>query len=199
MQPVRIYIANDDSPENPSDNDGWKVFSFNPRHASYQNPNTFLTGELDADGKPEIHDEDLRKKMDAGLAFFLSYYEHGPCVWALLDQAPKCRFDGTRFAGVLIWGQPEADIGAKDPGARALDAGGFLDTYTKWCNGYVYGYNVDDPEGKIDAGCWGFYDLDQMFHEIKEAVGDREVTWEGPAKDLVEHHWPPKEVKQDAE
>mgnify|MGYP001604435674 FL=1 len=193
MKPVTVFIEPDDDPESPSEWDGWKPYSFNSRHSNYKHPDQLDLGSLGEDGKPIVRNPGLRRKLEVGLAFFLSYYEHGSCVWALLDQAPKCRWDGTRIAGLLVWDQKPKDMGAKTYEARAKDAAAFLDTYTKWCNGWVYGYRVEDPEEKIDAGCWGFYDLDQMFAEIKEAVGDREVVFAGQAGDMAQYHWPPKQ------
>lgn len=195
MEPITVTVEPDDSPENPSDWDGWKPFSFSSQHLNHTDPEKLgLSLNQGPDGIPIIRNPGLRRKLDVGLAFWLSYYEHGSCVWALLDQAPKCRFDGTRIAGLLVWGQPPKDMGAKTYEARAKDAAAFLDTYTKWCNGWVYGYSIDDPEGKVDGGCWGFYGLEEMFREIKELVGDREVVFKGQASDLAQYHWPPKEA-----
>ncbi len=197
MKPITVNIEPDDSPEDPSEWAGWRMYSFSDRHGSYKDPEKLgLSLSQGPDGIPIIQNPGLRQKLDVGLAFWLSYYEHGSCVWALLDQAPKCRFDGTRIAGLLIWSQKPEDMGAKTYETRTKDAEGFLKTYTNYCNGEVYGYRVDDPEGKIeDAGCWGFYELDHMFREIKETTGNREVVFGGRASDLAQYYWPLRKPK----
>lgn len=192
---VTVYVDPDDDPENPAQQDSnWRHYSFSSRHYNYKHPERLgLSLERDEDGLPVVEDEELKQKLGEGLAFFLSYYEHGACAWSLLDQGPKCQFDSTRIAGLLVWENDPEDLGAKTYEDRAKDAAGFLETYTKWCNGWVYGYRLEDPTGVLEeSGCSGFYDLDEMFREIKRAVGDREVAFTGRAEDMVRYHWPPK-------
>lgn len=191
-EPIRVFVEHDDSPENPSDYSGWKVFSFSNRHRNFTHPDKLGLGALGPDNKPIVHNPGLRRKMDVGLAFLLSYYEHGPCQWSLMGHGPQCRFDSVRIAGLLVWGQPPQDLGPKTYAEREKDAEQFLQTYTNWCNGWVYGYRFDDPSNKIDASCYGFYDLDQMFREIAEAAGGHELVFDGQCRDLVEYHWPVK-------
>lgn len=199
LRPVTITIEPDEDAENPCDWDGWKVFSFNSRHRrSYAHPEKLgLSTALDDHGLPKITNPGLRRKVEVGLAHFLSYYEHGACMWSLLGGGPQCRWDSTRIAGLLVWGQPPGNMGNKTREAREKDAAAFIETYTSWCNGSVYGYSINDPEGEIEnEGCWGFYDMDGMFREIKDLVNDREVVFKGRAADLAEYHWPPKDGKR---
>lgn len=185
MIPVRVTISHDDDPMSPMEGDGtWTVYSFNRRHVDYKDPESIgLALELDDDGLPVVRNPGLRRKLETGLAFFLSYYEHGACKWSLIDEGPSCRFDTARIAGILIWTHKPKEMGARTRADRAKDARLFLESYTAWCNGEVYGYGVDDPEGDIEDSCWGFYgnDTEYMLETIRAACGDRPVIFNGDA------------------
>jgi hypothetical protein len=173
--PLVVQVSHDDSPEDPNESDGWRLYSFSNRHGSFKDPDEFAD------------DDELQAKLKIGLAFPLSYYEHGNCVWSLGGQGPSCRWDSVRHAGFLIWEQDEENLGATTLEERAKDASAFLERYTAWSNGEVYGFEVVNGE----AGCWGYYgnDLDYMFECIKDEVGDRPVKWTGSAAHLVDYHW----------
>lgn len=192
---VQVDIEPDEDAENPADEGGWKPYSFSSRHRAYQHPTKLgLSTELGEDGLPVVEDDELKQKLEDGRAFLLSYFEHGSCQWSLLDQGPKCRFDSVRIGGLLVWEGDENDLG-KTRDERAKSAEAFLGVYTQWCNGQVYGYSITDPTEAIqEAGCWGFFDMDQMFREIKDIVGDREVSFGGRLGELAQYHWPPKPV-----
>ena len=70
-----IKLWHDDMPCDPCEY-GWKVHSFSHRHANFTHPGDF-------DG-----DEELARKLKIGLAFPLSYYEHGQCLWSLGGELP---------------------------------------------------------------------------------------------------------------
>lgn len=187
-----LTLHNDDSPENPCDFDSqWKLYSFNRKHRSYKSPDAFFP-----DGKPSIG---LRRKLATGTAFILDYYEHGLCKWSLGGEGPSCRWDTSEGAGILVWEHPVKDMGAKTREARAKDAASFLETYTCWCNGDVYGYSVENvktlecghTENELIDSCFGFYgnDLDFMGEQIRAAIdGDPEVQIRGEAKGLADYH-----------
>lgn len=186
QSPVVVNLHYDGCLECPSEWDGWKLYSFSRRHNSFRDPESFDLGEL-KDGLPVVRNPGLRTKLRVGLAFWLSYYEHGNCVWGLLNQVPSCPWDTVPIAGLLVWESKPEDIGAKSYEDRAKDAADFLKTYTAWSNGECYGYTVEDGEG----GCGGFYgpDLAYMFDAIREDVGDREVKFVGEAADLADYYW----------
>mgnify|MGYP001579667606 FL=1 len=174
MKIVRLMA--DYSPENPATAfDGqWSIYSFNSRHASYADPEKFFP-----DGKPAIG---LRRKLAVGTAFLLDYFEHGNCVWSIAGTGPQCQWDNSRNAGLLVWEHPVKEMGAKTRADREKDAAAFLETYTCWCNGEVYGYEVLEiatlPCGHTetrpidDASCWGYFgnDLDYMAECVREHV-----------------------------
>lgn len=183
-----VTLMHDDSPTNPATFDGaWKLYSFNRRHHSHADPETFFPN-----GKPTIG---FRRKLDTGLAFVLSYFEHGACQWSRQGTGPQCQWDNVKVAGVLVWEHTPKEMGAKSKEARAKDADSFLETYTSWCNGDVYGYAVSEvvtlPCGHTERrdldSCFGFYgnDLTYFASEIKAALaGDTEIQFEGDAKEM---------------
>jgi len=129
----------------------------------------------------------------------VSYYEHGTSHWAVKGQHnfPDMRWDGVGHAGYWI---PTRDMVesavryAEDNEDATIDsrlrdlAAGVMKTYTKWCNGWVYGYQYEgfkpmrDDDGTlieskshyrhldVDDGCWGFFDEDYMLDVIRETL-----------------------------
>lgn len=182
--PVTVNLLPDYDAESPCDEDGWSAYSFSRKHANYKHPDELGFDE----GQPS---EALQAKLKAGLAFILDYFEHGNCVWSLGGTGPQCRWDSVSGAGILVWEGDPDDMGAKTYEDREKDAKGFIDRFTEWCNGNVFGYSIDDPDGEIDDSCFGFYDsdLDYMFSEIREAVGKRKVVFAGDCQHMAAYHW----------
>lgn len=173
----------------------WRLHSFSRRHNSYTDVDNFVraeyteeptgrtrtrfTGVLGIDGNEilvqepimrdnrTLHpiDDELAAKLESGLAFFLSYYEHGGCAWSLSDEGMQCDFDSVSMAGILVWPHPEDEIGAKSLSDRAEDARGFLKEYNAWANGDGYGYSIEDGDGEDIDSCWGFYGDDYMLND----------------------------------
>lgn len=201
-----LTLYNDgDGAESPCDwNDkGFQLHSFSNRHKSFTHPREFWP-----DGKPSIG---LRRKLDCGTAFVLDYFEHSGCVWSLHGSGPRCQWDTADRAGILIWNGKAKDLGRTVEERRAA-AKSFLETYTCWCNGEIYGFSVDERV-KLDCGheevrhvdsCGGYYgtDMEYMFQLIRDAVnGDSEVEVKGEAKWLADNHdyqSVPKKEKADA-
>jgi hypothetical protein len=172
------YDADVEQPD--SGYDGWKPVSFNCRHRNFEHPDRYCLHARENFG--------LRRKLQVGLAFWLSYYEHSLCRWSLHGGGPQCRFDSVRTAGILIWtGKPSA-IGAKTYTDRATDARHFLEQYTDWCNGSCYWFSLDDHEGNLLDSCGGYIGTDQLAEAINESLddGDR-VTVHGDAADLAQY------------
>lgn len=44
-----------------------------------------------------------------------------------------------------------------------------LETYTQYTNGWVYGYEVEGPDGEDLDSCWGFYGKEYAIEEAKAA------------------------------
>lgn len=183
-----ILLWHDQDAESPTEYDGaWKLYSFSRRHKAFKHPDHFFEdGALNAE---------LQRKLDSGLAFLLSYYEHGLCVWSLKGTGPQCPWDSVDVAGILVWEHAEDEMGATTVEARTKDAASFLESYTAWCNGQVYGFTIEDertlPCGhteRVDLeSCGGYYgnDLKCMAEAIREGLnGDKDYRFEGEAKYL---------------
>jgi hypothetical protein len=185
-----IKVWHDDMPDDPTEGDEWKMYSFSRRHSNYADPDTL---GFDEDGHPE---KELQAKIDKGLAFPLSYFEHGNCVWSLQDTGPQCRFDSVSLAGLLVWEGDDdvhADENVED---RTTFAKAFIEQFTNWCNGEVYGYTVEafkvcecckqdvelsEEEANLDLpSCGGYYadDIDGMVIDMKTNIGDDWADYE---------------------
>ena len=81
----------------------------------------------------------------------LSYFEHGLCLWSVAGELPagaRCPWDSVAFAGVWL---PDAETleSARNYGGRTRQhfmrkrARQACEAYTQWCNGDIYGYEVE--------------------------------------------------------
>jgi hypothetical protein len=167
----RISIYPDGDTPNPLDD--WSemgtILSLNRRHVNFDPDGVAAAIEDDPDAVP------------------LSYFEHGPCLWAVAGELPlsaRCPWDSVSFAGVWI-PDTESLASAKHYGGstrrhfmrkRARQA---CEAYTQWCNGDVYGYEVErittcsccgeERKESVDS-CWGFFGLDYCRSEAEAAL-----------------------------
>ena len=158
----RVTLFNDDCPENPCDDFGWRVVSFNRNHVNFAHPE----GYVNRDGSP-VH-IGLRRKLEAGTAYILSYYEHGSSAWMLAHSkewaaTPDKQWDGCSVAGILLWEDKPNYIG-KTPELRREAASAFIEVYTNWCNGNVYGFRVEKVVECDTCGSENTEDLDDVSH-----------------------------------
>lgn len=162
-----ITVEVSDVQENPCEDDGWKVYSFNRNHINFANPNDLL------------EDEDVQKKLETGYAFRLGYYEHGSSSWFLQGQGgpgTDCPWDGVRFAGLIVWENDPSEIGGETPEDREKDAERFLEIYTSWCNGEIYQYSIENHDGEFVDSCCGFYSAESMLEHIRDFCKDGEIV-----------------------
>lgn len=109
------------------------------------------------------------KAVDEGRAFLFERYEHGLVNYGLRGESSQVdrQWDVTAVAG-FMWADDDwgADVDIKEM-ARS-----FLETYTAWCNGEVYGIvhaHYTDQHGTgweqdgDEEACWGF-----IGHEFAE-------------------------------
>jgi hypothetical protein len=194
-----LCLEHDYDVDCPSDNDcSWKLVSFGRRHGNYEDPDNYLT--CNKDGQLAPANIGLRRKLQVGLAFVLSYYEHGGSEWSLMGEGMQCRWDTTRVAGILLFDGKPNDMGAKTLEDRAKDARGFLEVYNDWANGNTYYIALETPEefadngwhrdGEVieDGSCGGFIGLDHAAEFLTEVLepGDK-VKAGGELKDMVQY------------
>lgn len=117
----------------------------------------------------------------------LAYFEHGLCRWSVAGELPpgcQCPFDSVAFAGVWL---PDAETleSAQKYGGRTRRhfmrkrARQACEAYTQWCNGEIYGYEVErigtcpccghETAEPVDS-LWGCYGLDYCRSEAAAAV-----------------------------
>jgi hypothetical protein len=110
--------------------------------------------------------------LDAGRAFFFEKYEHGLVNYALRGESSRVdrQWDVTNFAG-FMWADDEWGDGVDIKDA----ARNFLETYTDWCNGCVYGivHCTYEPDGTYidEESCWGFIGSDYAERELRDEHG----------------------------
>jgi hypothetical protein len=170
-QTFRIRIYPD--PDVPNPLEDWSemgsILSLNRRHANFD---------------PAGVDDALANNPDV---VPLSYFEHGLCLWTVAGELPpgaNCPFDSVALAGIWL---PDAETleSAENYGGftrrmfmrkRARQA---CETYTQWCNGDVYGYEIErvtacdhcgSEKASVVDSLWGCYGLDYCRDEAASAV-----------------------------
>lgn len=194
MSKIVIKLEHDHDVDNPCTEDGWKVHSFSSNHGTFTEPSEL---GLDEDGEP---DEALRAKIKSGLAFVLSYYEHGGCEWSLQGEGQKCRWDSVRLAGLMIWEQDVDNLGALSYEDREKDARENLNVFNQWCNGHTFWYSAvrvadckscgQEEEVEDLDSCGGFIGHEHLFDHIREALDleGETVEFRGEADYLADYY-----------
>lgn len=187
-----LSIEHDGDVGNPcEEGDGkWQIYSFSNRHNHFKNPDSFR----DEEGNWL---EEIKTKLENGLAFLLDYHEHGLCMWSLTGDGPQCQWDTARCAGIAVWEEPEENIGAKDYEGRKKDVEGALVEFTDWCNGNCYYFRWSEANNDFDKdgigealdSCGGIIGSDYLPSIIRENMPE-DATEEntriiGEAKDSI--------------
>jgi hypothetical protein len=181
----------DQDAENPCDYGLWKFVSFNNRNIGYESPYNYLSGR-DKFGEFIPANIGIARKLKTGTAFIVSCYEHGVSCYSLLGEGTQCRWDTTLAAGILLLSNPK-ELKPKD---REESARRFLEIYTNWANGWIYGFSIE-VDGELIDGCGGFDDAKYMFEEITEVIKSHikengieeyEIRYAGEAVDLSRYH-----------
>lgn len=201
----RLTIHHDDMPENPNDEDTlFHVHSFSTRHINFTDPDKLLACEYEfpeghedegftCDEMPTSHGEGRIEDHDwiGPKGFFLSYFEHGLCRWGLegtMSGMPDFRWDGVQFAGWLEVKEDNDWFLEKSEEEQHQIAASYMDYYTDWCNGEVYGYTLEQfgevtcdqdevhevAEKELDS-CWGFVGAEHLVEEVKEVLKHYEI------------------------
>jgi len=176
----KVCLDFDDCETSPCNFSPWQITSFNRQHASFRDPLEFFV-MLGYRSGPMMETVEFKRRLLEKTAFVLSYYEHGSCVWSLRGEGPVCRWDSTDVAGVLLY-EPDVDECPLTPEELESDARTFVNIYTAWANGEIYGFRISDESGEFIASSWGYYDTDYMLREISnEMEPDAKIEWTGPA------------------
>ena len=199
-----LRVSHDSDVENPLEHTGWKLVSFSNRHANYESRDTVMERYCIAarfyGAKLKREPGDRPEQVYAGTFFTLTYFEHGNCLWSLSGEGPNCRFDSVRFAGLLIHEGDVADL-PDTLEERRETAQGIVETYSAYCNGFVYGYQLFQPQPACEmcgippepeaiGSCWGFYDAEHMMSHVRSEAAPDGATFKvtGDAAFFVEDH-----------
>lgn len=167
MQKYAIKVHLDYDVNSPCEEDGnWQVYSFNRSHTNYKHPDEIFK---DSDGEKN---QEIEEKLKVGLAFVLSYYEHGLSMWSVAGSGPQCEWDTTRFAGIAVWEEDPDNMGAKTYEDRKKDCQRGMETYTEWCNGHCYWYQITNRRGKVIEQNSYLIGNDQLEDSIRESLPD---------------------------
>lgn len=194
MTRLIVTIDYDGDLPDPSEDDGmWKLYSFCTRHSSFKEPEELGLGRgLDPKTNcPKVNNPGLRQKLKVGLAFWLSYFEHGASMFFRkgTQSPPDMQWDGNKNAGLLVWEHEPSDMGAKTYEDRAKDADAFLRIHNDWANGRGYYFSIEDEQGENIDSCGGYYDSDSdyMLDEIAHELIGHEFEVKGDAGEHFEH------------
>lgn len=161
----KVKLAYDQDAEMPESAGLFRLHSFSNRHISFTHPD----------------------EIEGREGFPLSYFEHGLCRWDLagtMSNTPDFRWDGVEFAGFLEV-NPDGEMDDKDwwdgltIEEREKIAAGYLEGYTSWANGDVWGYTITkmgqcdrgfDHDEEIVDSCWGFIGSEWFLQEVKEVL-----------------------------
>jgi hypothetical protein len=128
--------------------DGWKLISFGRRHNNFENPEKFVKAFDRRTRDVTPASIGLQRKLNVGLAFWLSYYEHGDGAWSLIGEGTQDQWNTAYLAGLLTWTGKPGDIGAKTLEDRAKDARDFLENYNDWANGNTFWFRLVKEDGE---------------------------------------------------
>lgn len=140
---MKLEVSYDPSPE--WDVEGFEFFSFSSRHYNFKHPDEIAN---------------LEEALENQTAFFLSYFEHGDCIWSLMGEGPSCPFDSVVKAG-LIFVPEDIPENKREEAARSI-----LKDYTNWCNGHVLMFTIEDEDGSIVDSCAGFFEKEELIESI---------------------------------
>ncbi len=102
-------------------------------------------------------------------AFPLIKYEHGAVAYSISRAYPfNCPWDAGQVGWVLV--KRSAFRGAK---RRAEVAASWCKAVTTWCNGWYYGFVIEDSQGEHLDSCWGFDDSDYCEQEARASAKHR--------------------------
>jgi hypothetical protein len=166
-----VGVTNCPYQESPTSEDGYTVYSFNRRHRSFKSPDEVGLGPRDAEGNATVEDEELKAKFEAGLAYILSYEEHGLCQWSIEEGVSD--WDSTAVAGVMVLDPDYVEhLGVAERRARAEL---LAEEYTAWCNGEVYEvkFLVNGKEDEDEGGT--FYGVEGVKRWLDQVCERRHI------------------------
>lgn len=135
----------------------------------------------------ELIDEDGHINADGMVYAKVFCYEHGLVALSVAESNPySCPFDSALF-GIIACTEEEAkkwlmaeSIGENEHTRILNNFKAEMEDLEHYINGEVYGYEIEDKDGKVIDSCYGFYSVDEAFEEGVGCVCEDEdnVTYE---------------------
>lgn len=164
------------------------MVSFGRKHINFQDPAKFVKAFNQRTDDVTSAKIGLARKLNVGLAFVVSYYEHGLGCWSLKGEGLHCPWDSVPLAGILLWSGKPADIRARTLEDRAGGASDFLERYNAWANGETFWVRLSNENGEEIESFGGLNGVGAVSEVVGEALeaGDK-VKVEGDAGWLKNH------------
>lgn len=177
----RLEIRNEDCPESPR---AWSnLGKFITSTRGYKSPDKDFELETILEDSKELSfsnaDEHARylqgrvKKAGKKIRWFcmVSKYDHSGVTYSI---GAKSGWD-VGVAGFYLVEVNDETKTYTDERIAGLVAGE-LETYTKYCNGDVYGFVLYDEAGEVVDSCGGFYDIEDIKDYLPEEWKDEELN-----------------------
>lgn len=177
----KLHVTVEDYPDipDPSGESMWRLHSFSRSHKHYTNP-VELQVVVDRDHVHEVCNRELQRKLEAGHAYWLSYFEHGECLWMRVGgpvpPGVEFKWDGVRYAGLLELQDKFNAAKFASVAEATASADAFLTEFNSWANGVGWYVVITGPssDGLFDQiiASAAFYDcqLSQMCAMIAKCV-----------------------------
>lgn len=137
---------------------GELIFLSNHRDYADQNSKNSLNDYCDIEGDFSI--KYIKQCFPGCEVIPINAYIHSGIALSLGEFS--CRWDSGLF-GVLIFKRGE--FGENNRGLK-----GFVESWSQWLNGEIYGYVIEDSEGVEVDSCWGFIGHEHCETEAKEQL-----------------------------
>jgi hypothetical protein len=166
MTAYKLVIEADSRPDKPGDDSDWHYVTFNHDSTDYEPAGDHIGSVNPTTGEVHYATAEIAAHIVAGTAFLVSQYGR---IWYLKGSrsVPDGRWDETTFDGVLYYHGDASDIGGNYED-REASARSFMQEYTDWAEGNVYGFALYRPlvaNPALDLG---------LEEEEKEENGDPE-------------------------
>ncbi len=180
-QEPKLKIWNDEAPESPRvwSNLGYFITSDSNYHSPDENKQLedIISNTADYVSDQEEHMEAIKRQVqelmdEKVLAIYpVVKYEHGNVSYSL---GTAHGFDHSNNGFYIITDKSIKECGTEEK-LWEENIKGELETYTKWCNGEIYGFTLLDDEGETEDSCGGFYDVEDIREYLPKEWKDEDL------------------------
>lgn len=183
VEEKRLKIMHDDSPESPRE---WcnlgKFIAISSRYRSPDNDEYFIevvknTAEeaTSQENHIELIKEAIENDTDETVALIVPIckYEHSGISYSI---GTKRGFDYSNNGFYIVMQSGIDKLGVDNTEENLLSIiESEIETYNKYANGEVYGFQLFDENGDFEDSCWGFYDIEDIRGELPEEFDNEDL------------------------